>query len=262
VTQAQQDEWSYQWRHFEDDCRFLFLDWLAPNTPESLRGLDVLEAGCGQGQHTRILAESAASVTAVDLNTAALAAGPSLPPHARVVEGDIAQMALGRSFDVVLSVGVVHHTDDPDRTVANLKRHVKPGGRLILWVYAREGNGLVRWLVEPVRRVLLRRMPRPAVVLLSRVLTLLVTPVAQTVYRLPLPWLPYFAYMQNWRRLTFARNVLNVFDKLNAPQTDFIARERALAWAHDPEFRMEHFSSYLGVSWRLTLRRLSDASDA
>ena len=39
-------------------------------------------------------------------------------------------------------------TDDPERTVEHLKRHLKPGGRLMLFVYAHEGTWLVRALVE------------------------------------------------------------------------------------------------------------------
>jgi 2-polyprenyl-3-methyl-5-hydroxy-6-metoxy-1,4-benzoquinol methylase len=252
--QSRQQEWLFQWERFRDDCRFLFLDWIWPNDLESLRGLDVLEAGCGQGQHTRILSEVAATVTAVDLNTAPLLVPSSLPENVRVVEADIAQIDLGRVYDVVMSIGVVHHTDDPDATVANLRRHVRNGGRLILWVYSREGNALVRWLVEPARKTLLRLLPRSALVQLARVVALFVALAAHTLYRLRLPWLPYYAYMENWRRLTFPRNVLNVFDKLNAPQTQFITRKRALAWSQGPCFEVEHLSSYLGVSWRITLR--------
>lgn len=164
-------------------------------------------------------------------------------------------MSFAQPFDVVFSVGVVHHTDDPDATVENLKRLVAPGGRLILWIYAEEGNFLVRWLVEFPRRLFLRHLPLRSLEWIAWLLTWMVYPFAHTLYRFPLRGLPYYEYMQNWRRLSSRRNMLNVFDKLNAPQTQFISEERIRRWADDGFFQREHLSHYVGVSWRLTLRR-------
>ena len=61
--------------------------------------------------------------------------------------------------------------------------------------------------------------------------------------------------MFSGRRLR--RNMLNVFDKLNAPQTQVISESRVRGWAADSEFTLEHLSRYVGVSWRVTLRRSS-----
>jgi len=145
---------------------------------------------------------------------------------------------------------VIHHTDDPDKTVRNLKRHIKPGGKLILWVYAEEGNFLVRALLEPLKRSFLLRLPKPIVRLLAEVLTVTISLPVYSIYLLPLPSLPFYEYFQNWRRLSFRRNVLNVFDKLNAPQTAFIPREQVQRWMSPYEFREVHISCYQGISWR------------
>ena len=55
---------------------------------------------------------------------------------------------------------------------------------------------------------------------------------------------------ENFRRLPFRRNVLNVFDKLNAPQTDFITRERVQGWFAGSQFEDVTITPYKGVSWR------------
>ncbi len=255
-SQEEHAQWHYQWSRFADDTDFLFKDWIFPNTLESFNDLRILEAGCGPGHHTRLIAPHCAHITAVDLNTADLAEGAlSGLANVEAVKEDIATMSFAQPFDVVFSVGVVHHTDDPDVTVANLRRLVAPGGRLILWVYAEEGNFLMRWLVELPRRLFLRHLPRRSLEWVAWFLTILVYPVAHTVYRLSLRGLPYYEYMQNWRLLSARRNMLNVFDKLNAPQTQFISQEQIRRWADDRSFRLEHLSHYLGVSWRLTLRR-------
>ncbi len=260
-SQEEHAQWHYQWSRFEDDTDFLFKEWIFPNTLESFHGLRILEAGCGPGHHTRLVAPHCAHITAVDLNTADLAddaAGALV--NVEAVKLDIATMSFAQPFDVVFSVGVVHHTDDPDATVANLRRLVAPGGRLILWIYAEEGNFLMRWLVELPRRLFLRHLPLRSLEWVAWLLTSLVYPFAHTAYRLPLGWLPYYAYMRNWRRLSARRNMLNVFDKLNAPQTQFISEERIRRWADDQSFQLEHLSHYVGVSWRLTLRREDPAS--
>jgi SAM-dependent methyltransferase len=165
------------------------------------------------------------------------------------VEADIATMDLGRRFDIVFSIGVVHHTDDPDRAVANLARHVVAGGRLVLWVYSREGNALLARVVEPVRRRLLRRLDRRTLRQLARLVCLAMYPAVHTVYRLPLRWLPYWEYFQNFRRLSYSRNTLNVFDKLNAPQVELITRERIEGWFRTGAFVRHEIRPYLGVSW-------------
>ncbi|OSM06864.1 class I SAM-dependent methyltransferase [Magnetofaba australis] len=247
MSQAKQSEWSEQWTLFQDEEAFLFNEWIQPYALEDLRGKSVLECGCGGGQHTGFMAPYAASVTAVDLNTTQIARERNAQfNNIEFVEADIAAMDLGRQFDVVISIGVVHHTDDPDATVANLKRHVKPGGLLILWVYSAEGNAMVKYGVEPVRKLLLTPLSRPALMRVSQIVTALMYPFIYTIYLLPLRFLPFYAYFGNFRKLGFARNVLNVFDKLNAPQVDFISRPRAQGWVADMD--KATVLPYMGVS--------------
>ncbi len=256
-AQTPQREWREQWTLFRDDERFLFEEWIRPATLEDLRGREVLEAGCGGGQHTGYMAEVCRSVTAVDLNTVELArqrnAGRA---NVELIEADCATMELGRQFDAVVCIGVIHHTDDPDRTFDNLFRHLRPGagGLMIIWTYSAEGNALVRWLVEPLRKLSLRALPRRLLVALAGVITALLYLPVHTIYRLPwLAFLPYYDYFRNFRRLSFRRNLLNVFDKLNAPQTRFIDRATCERWLDPESFVPETVSirRYAGVSYSL-----------
>jgi SAM-dependent methyltransferase len=249
--QAFQNEWRYQWERYETMPEFLFHEWIQPRTLEDLRGKTVFEAGCGRGHHARIAARVAAQVTAMDLNPAdATRRELALQPNISLVEGDIARYRPPAPFDVVYCIGVIHHTDDPDATFENLKRMVKPGGLLIVWCYSHEGNALVRRLVEPLRRWLLAKKSRRVVEALSWLLVGLMYPVVYSVYLLPLRSLPYYEYFQNFRKMTPSRNMLNVFDKLNAPQTQFITRDRIRRWFDEREFADVSITPYKGVSWR------------
>jgi SAM-dependent methyltransferase len=250
-TQKKQDEWHQQWSMLRDDEAFLFLEWIDPLTLKDFEGKTVLECGCGGGQHTAMIAPVASHVTAVDLNTSDLARQRNSGcKNVEFVESDIAKMDLGRQFDVVFSIGVVHHTDDPNATFRNMVKHTKPGGLTVVWVYSREGNWMVEKIVEPIRKRWLVSMRRKRLLSLSKMITAMLYVPIYTVYLLPLRILPFYEYFQNFRRLSFDRNTLNVFDKLNAPQVEFIECDRIHQWFHKDQFKDVHISPYKGVSWR------------
>jgi SAM-dependent methyltransferase len=259
AIQSKQSEWREQWTLFADDERFLFEEWIAPRTLEDFRDKTVLECGCGGGQHTGFVASVASSITAVDLNAIEVARERNAGfTNIQYLESDIATLDLAERFDVVFCIGVIHHTDDPDRTFDAIYRHCKPGGLVIVWTYSSEGNALVRVIVEPIRALLLTRVPRTMLVRLSEAITALLYPFVYTVY-VPraAAFLPYHEYFANFRRLSFRRNVLNVFDKLNAPQTRFTSRERAEHWFNADRFEEGSISirHYAGVSYSLSGRK-------
>jgi SAM-dependent methyltransferase len=59
------------------------------------------------------------------------------------------------SFDCVCSMGVLHHTPDTTRAVAEIRRVLKPGGRLILMLYHR--NSVLFRVKFPIVRILTGR---------------------------------------------------------------------------------------------------------
>ena len=73
MPQEKQTAWSWQWRNYKDDSLFLFLEWIHPHTLETFRGQDVVDCGCGGGQHMAFVAPHARSVLGIDLNTVELA---------------------------------------------------------------------------------------------------------------------------------------------------------------------------------------------
>lgn len=103
--------------------RSVLLDWLGPD----LRGLEILDAGCGTGLLAVELAMRGAEVTAVDLSPRLVAlareraAGLALPGRITFRSGDMLDPALGR-FDRVLAMdSLIHYaTADMVRALAAL----------------------------------------------------------------------------------------------------------------------------------------------
>lgn len=251
LMQQKQSAWAWQWKHLTDDNQWLFEEWIEPNTLDTFRGKHVLDCGCGGGQHVSFVSPHATTVTGVDLNAleSARERTKSLT-NVSLVEADIATMDLQRQFDVAYCIGVLHHTDNPDGSFRNIAKHVRLGGRVIVWIYSREGNWINEYILEPVKFMFIRWLPRWIVMGLAHLLTMLLYVPVYSLYLLPLTFLPFHAYFRNWRRLSYGRNMLNVFDKLNAPQTDFISRERVTSWFPEDQFTDVHISPYKGVSWR------------
>ena len=92
----------------------------------------VLDVPCGDGRLSRRLAEAGHEVTGIDIAPGALALAP---PGLRLMQGDLRALPDIGPFDAVLSWGnSFGYLSPPDtaRSLANLRRALRPGGRLIL----------------------------------------------------------------------------------------------------------------------------------
>lgn len=259
LAKTETEEWAYEWRIFSNDDEASLRGWMAPFPLEWLKGKSVLECGCGGGSHTEVFARFADHVTAVDLNTAELAESKlGNTPNVTFHQADLTRFDLGETFDVVICIGVIHHTDDPDAVFKNIVHHVKPGGTLVVWTYSAEGNSLVMYGVEPIRKLFLANRSRNFVRRLAFLTTAALYPFVYTIYLLPfLSFLPFFEYFAMFRKLMFHHNFLNVFDKLNAPQTKFTTRAKCDQWLSNPAIRPESRTVrlHLGVSYTIVAEK-------
>ena len=136
-----QASFGYEWTHFNDwrpsgDTNFN--DYFAGLDLASLRGLVVLDGGCGMGRHARQIAPFAERVIAVDFSQAIdqAAKNTAEPGNVDCVQGDLLSLPLAdESVDFVYSLGVLHHLADTTGALRALVRKLRPGGRLRVYLY-------------------------------------------------------------------------------------------------------------------------------
>jgi SAM-dependent methyltransferase len=95
----------------------------------------LLEVACGTGSHLASF-QQWFEVEGVDLNPSMLDLARTKLPGVSLHQGDLRSFELPRRFDVVTclfsSIGYVRSLDELGSAVANLARHLNPGGLLII----------------------------------------------------------------------------------------------------------------------------------
>jgi len=99
-------------------------------------GNRLLDVACGTGRHLQALAAHGYRVEGLDLDQNLLAIARERNPAARFHRADMIDFDLGMTFDVVTclfsSIGYVKSKERMSRAIANMARHLVPGGVLIV----------------------------------------------------------------------------------------------------------------------------------
>lgn len=125
-----------------------------------LAGELVLEAGCGAGRFTRLLAATGANLLSFDYSSAVEVSYHQNGhfPNVAFAQADILDMPFAdKSFDRVFCHGVIQHTPDPAAAFHSLNRVLRPGGRLSFDVYHRDGR-IRPWKSKYIWRPITTRM--------------------------------------------------------------------------------------------------------
>ena len=126
------------------------LPWLFDLIPfSSFQGKKVLEIGCGAGYDAYEFCRNGADYTGIDIapeNIDRISKHLSFygyQPKLMVGDAEFLEFQ-DESFDVVFSNGVLHHVPDITRTLKEINRVLKPGGRFYMIVYHK--NSIFYWV--------------------------------------------------------------------------------------------------------------------
>lgn len=126
-----------------------------------------LDVGCGSGRWARLVAPLVGELTAIDASSDALdVARRNLAGHsnATCVLASVADLPVAdNSQDLVYSLGVLHHVPDTVAAVRSCAAKVKPGGRLLLYLYYRFDDRprwfRLLWRLSDIGRRVIARLP-------------------------------------------------------------------------------------------------------
>jgi len=138
-----------RWQNYHE-----FMTWIQRTEPYIFsilekyewQGRNILEVGCGQGTTLNYLPRFGATVFGVDMSMQSLlgarsgAAELGHQTQIRLAQADAEKLPFAdSSYDIIISIGVLHHTMDTAGGVCEIHRILKPGGRAIVMLY-RSGN--------------------------------------------------------------------------------------------------------------------------
>ena len=183
------DRFGYEWAHYSHvlpESRMQLERWLGSMKLASFRDKRVLDVGCGMGRNPYWMATvGARTITCIDADQRCVeVTRGNLSGFAgiTVTQASVYELTpddFGQ-FDRVTCIGVLMILEDPREALRRMWECVAPGGDLVLWVYAKEGNRLLLPFINAFRSVG-SRLPLPAVKTMAKVLTFVAVPAARAI---------------------------------------------------------------------------------
>lgn len=160
IKRRTSDSFAYEWEHFgspRPEWQQNFIDYMRPLTEDFFRGRRVLDVGAGSGRHSAYATILGAEVVAVDRGRTIDVARRNLPAAALTVQADAERLPFETEiFDLVVSIGVLHHLSDTERALRSIARYAKVDGRVhiyLYWVPERASHRIVLKLVTAARQL-------------------------------------------------------------------------------------------------------------
>ena len=194
---------------------------------EDIRGTNVADIGSGTGRIVNMLfSMGAAHVTAIEPSAAFEVLQRNVAHHGDKVtclqlRGDeIPPM----DFDHIVSMGVLIIIPEPMPVVEAAFRALKPGGRLTVWLYGREGVELYLAIFEPIMKIT-RKLPHSILSALCWMLTVPLSAYIGMSRLIPLPMHEYMVRVLG--PLTWDKRHLVIYDQLNPSYVKYYTRQEA-----------------------------------
>lgn len=218
---------------------------------DAINGARVCDIGSGSGRIVNMLLDSgAAHVTAVEPSAAMSVVKENTVTRRDQVSylqapGD--QLPPGLDLDLAVSIGVIHHIPEPDSVIKAMHNALRPGGRILIWLYGAEGNRLYLTFALPLR-VLTQRMPDKMLWGFSAFLSWLLSGYIGLCKIIP--FLPMRNYMKNVvGKWTPELRKVTIYDQLNPAYAKYYLRKDSIALLERSGFRDVQAYHRHGYSW-------------
>jgi SAM-dependent methyltransferase len=136
------EDYPFDWfeNYHGEDLRRVISELLLEVIDALPRGALVLDVGCGPGRVLSYLGFRRVNCIGLDLSAKSISIVVSRHKLPGALADNLRLPICDAAADVVISDGVLHHTDDPRRGFSEDCRIVRPGGKLYLAVYRPGGR--------------------------------------------------------------------------------------------------------------------------
>lgn len=160
------ERFGYEWNKYsriDPNYENQFLAWTPFFKREDWVGKRFLDVGCGMGRNSywpmTYGAKGGVSIDVDDRSVEAAKLNLKSHPEVEVINCSAYDIPYSSEFDVVFSIGVIHHLGDPDRALVNMTKAVKTGGVVMIWVYGKENNEKLVAILDPLRKKIFSKLP-------------------------------------------------------------------------------------------------------
>ena len=173
---------------------------------DSLQG-DLLEIGCGSGSDLEIFSKlkEIKTITAIDIgeNIEKLAERYKERKDVDILRGNALSLDFDcKTFDVIYSFGVFHHTSDPIKCISEAERVLKENGSIFLYLYSSHEDLLFKRIGIFFERIIMKFfgfIPYS----IQNVICILLSPLCWGMFSLPSNILKLFGFETLSRKIPF-----------------------------------------------------------
>lgn len=217
---------------------------------DSLKGMVVADIGAGTGRFTSILvACGVAKVLAVEPSRAfdvLIRNTKAIRDSIEYLNAGGEQLVTSQPLDFAFSYGVLHHIPDPIPVVKAMHDALRPGGRIGVWLYGREGNEAYVTVLRGLSSVT-RNLPHVA---LAAVVWLVYWPALVYMAACRVFPLPMAGYLRKvFAKLTPDKRRLVIYDQLNPSYAKYYREQEVRALLVQAGFIDIRLFHRHGYSW-------------
>ena len=243
------DRFGYEWNEYSQilpEYEKQFERWTILIPKEEWVNKAFLDVGCGMGRNSfwpmSYGAKSSVSIDVDDRSLSAAIKNLSCFKHCKVEKISAYDVPYENEFDIVFSIGVIHHLEHPAVALKKMVQAAKVKGKVMIWVYGYENSRWVVHFFNPFRKVIFSKLP----ISVTHFLSLFPTIGLWLFLRMGIGKISYFQLL---RTFSFKHLRSIVFDQMLPQIANYWKKEEVIQLMEDAglkNIKMKHVND---MSW-------------
>lgn len=249
IKKGSPDRFGYEWSVYNKILPIYeeqFKRWSVLIPESEWAGKSFLDVGCGTGRNSIWpIKYGAKKGVAIDVDDGSL--GSALEnlkdfKNLEVKKISAYDIPYQEEFDIVFSIGVVHHLEFPEEALLKMKQATKSGGKVLIWVYGYENSEWVVKYLNPLRKFLFSKMP----IKITHFLSIFPTLAIYLLVRMGLGKIEYFKLI---RKFSFWHLRSIVFDQMLPCIANYWKKEEVMSLMENAGLKNIEIAHVNDMSW-------------